>query len=87
MGDDIGLGSVCFYFPSTNIVQRINRMYVVYGHLMTIDDSSSWTRTNVITHESSILGEISYVFTFYLNLNELPQIQILKRFFHAKNTS
>jgi len=39
MGDDIGLGSVCFDFCSTNVVQLSNRKYIVYGHLTTIDDS------------------------------------------------
>ena len=39
MGDDIGLGSVCFDFRSTNIVQLSK--YVVYGRLTTIDDSLS----------------------------------------------
>lgn len=55
MGDGIGSGSVCFDFRSTNIVQLSNQKCVVYGHLTTIDDSSSWTRTDVITHESPIL--------------------------------
>ena len=41
MGDDIGLGSVCFDFRSTNVVQLSNRKYVVYGRLTTIDDSLS----------------------------------------------
>jgi len=55
MGDEIGFGSVCFDFCSTNIVQLSNTKYVVYGGLMTIDDGSSWTQTDVITHESPIL--------------------------------
>jgi len=38
MGDDIGLGFVCFDFRSTNIVQLSNWKYIVYGHLRTIDD-------------------------------------------------
>lgn len=55
MGDDIASGSACFDFRSTNVVQLSNGKYVVYGHLTTIDNSSSWTRTDVITHESPIL--------------------------------
>ena len=39
MGDDIGSGSVCFDFRSTKVVQLSNVKYVVYGCLMTIDDS------------------------------------------------
>ena len=39
MGDDIGLGSVCFDFCSTKVVQLSNRKYVVYGRLMTIDNT------------------------------------------------
>ena len=35
MGDDISLGSVCFDFRSTNVVQLSNQKYVVYGHLTT----------------------------------------------------
>jgi hypothetical protein len=50
MGDDIGSGSVCFDFRSTNIVQLSNQKYVVYGCLTTIDDSLSLDLTNVITH-------------------------------------
>ena len=41
MGDDIGLGSVCFDIRSTNVVQLINWKYVFYGCLTTIDDSLS----------------------------------------------
>ena len=41
MGDDIGSGSVCFDFCSTNVVQLSNRKYVVYGRLTTIDESLS----------------------------------------------
>ena len=41
MGDDIGSGSVCFDFCSTNVVQLSNQNYVVYGRLTTIDDSLS----------------------------------------------
>ena len=41
MGDDIGSGSVCFDFRSTNVVQLSNQKYVVYGRLTTIDDSLS----------------------------------------------
>lgn len=55
MGDDIGSGSVCFDFRSTNVVQLNNWKYFVYGHLKIIDDSLSWTRTDFITHESPIL--------------------------------
>jgi len=55
MGADIGSGSVCFDFRSTNVVQLSNWKYVVYGHLTAIVDSSSWTRTDAITHESPIL--------------------------------
>jgi len=55
MGDDIGSGSVCFDFRSTNIVQLSYLKYVVYGCLSPIDNSSSWTWTDVITHESPIL--------------------------------
>ena len=39
MGDDIGSGSVCFDFRSTNVVQLSNWKYVVYGHLTIIDKS------------------------------------------------
>ena len=56
MGDDIGSGSVCFDFRSTNVVQLSNWKYVVCGCQTTIDDSLSWTRTNVITHKSPILA-------------------------------
>ena len=38
MGDDIGLGSVCFDFA---VVQLSAAQYVVCGRLMTIDDSLS----------------------------------------------
>ena len=60
MGDDIGLGlssmAICFDFRSTNVVQLSNWKYVVCGCQTTIDDSLSWTRTNVITHKSPILA-------------------------------
>jgi len=39
MGDDIGSGSVCFDFRSTNVVQLSNWKYIVYGHLTIIDKS------------------------------------------------
>ena len=61
MGDDIGLGSVCFDFRSTNVVQLSNRKYVIYGRLMTIDDSLSLDpnrcRYPLITY-LSIYGQI-----------------------------
>ena len=60
-GNDFGSGSVCFDFRSTNIVQLSNRKYVVNGCLLTVDDSSSWTRTDVITHESPILDHTSFI--------------------------
>ena len=41
MGDDIGSGSVHFYFCSTNVVQLSNWKYVIYGCLTTTDDSLS----------------------------------------------
>ena len=41
LGDDIGLGSVCFDFGSTNVVHLSNRKYVFYDGLTTIDDSLS----------------------------------------------
>ena len=41
MGDDIGSGSVCFDFCSTNVVQLSNWKYVVYRGLTTIEDTMS----------------------------------------------
>ena len=56
MGDDIGSGSVCFDFRSTKVVQLSNVKYVVYGCLMTIDDSLSldpnWYHYPLITYLS-----------------------------------
>ena len=70
MGDDIGSGSVCFDFCSTNVVQLSNWKYVVYGRLTTIDDSSSWTRTDVITHESPI----SVIVILLIIFGKLPEL-------------
>ena len=41
MDDDIGSGSVCFDFPSTNGGQLSNQKYVFYGCLTTLDDRLS----------------------------------------------
>ena len=43
MGDDISLGSVCFDFHSTNVLQISNWKYAIYGPLTTIDDILSCT--------------------------------------------
>ena len=41
MGDDIGSGSICFDFHSTNVMQLSDWNDVISGVLTTIDDSLS----------------------------------------------
>ena len=47
MSDDIGLGSISYYFL---LNLRSAAQFVIYGRLTTLDDSLSLTSTDIITH-------------------------------------